>query len=505
MNQQRSSSPPADGPGPAGALSDTTLAAFEADVEAAMQTFQMLGAAVALVQDNRTVYARGFGVRDLQTNAPVSPHTRFRIASNTKSMTSLLAATFVDQGVLDWESPILGVWPEFHAPTPALTQSLRLRDLLGMGSGVAESPTIEFFMSAGTESALDQLRSIAYLPVIAPPDTEYYYNNTLTSAAGYLGPITQGTAPERLEDAYAALVAERIFEPIGMTTAAIADDPRPLGDDYAIGYTRDLFGRLSPVPFVSVAGAAPAGAAIASATDMARYLITQMNGGVAPDGTRVVSSANLAQTHRPGIAVPPDATNALPAVVLPDTIAMHYCLGWFDQTFKDGRHLIWHGGAIDGFGSQMGFFPADRLGYVLLTNLEPTAGALFHIAVQSSLLSRLYGLNQDLPALMADAVPDQAQQIAALAAQTRPVDPAGVRAYLGLYSDGFLVRLDDSGALHLEHDIRSVPVLAMPDGGYVVVDGPGVIAQKTITFTDDAGYPKMAIEGFEPVRWLTAG
>ena len=74
------------------------------------------------------------------------------------------------------------------------------------------------------------------------------------------------------------------------------------------------------------------------------------------------------------------------------------------------------------------------------------------------------------------------------------------RAYLGLYSDGFLVRLDDSGALHLEHDIRSMPVLAMPDGGYIVVDGPGVIAQKTVAFTDDEGSPTMAIEGFEPVR-----
>jgi hypothetical protein len=46
--------------------------------------------------------------------------------------------------------------------------SLRLRDLLGMGSGLAESPTIEFFISAGTESALDQLRSVPYLPVVVP-------------------------------------------------------------------------------------------------------------------------------------------------------------------------------------------------------------------------------------------------------------------------------------------------------------------------------------------------
>src|SRR3712207_6989638 len=51
---------------------------------------------------------------------------------------------------------------------------------------------------------------------------------------------------------------------------------------------------------------------------------------------------------------------------------MHYCLGWFHETFKDGRHLMWHGGAVDGFGSQMGFFPAERFGYVFLTNLEPS-------------------------------------------------------------------------------------------------------------------------------------
>jgi CubicO group peptidase (beta-lactamase class C family) len=122
----------------------TPLAAFEADVEAAMQTFQMPGAAVALVHDSHIVYARGFGVRDVQSNAPVSPHTRVRIASNTKSMTSLFAATFVDQGLLDWDASVLGVWPEFVASTSALTRSLRLRDLLGIGSGVAESPTIEF-------------------------------------------------------------------------------------------------------------------------------------------------------------------------------------------------------------------------------------------------------------------------------------------------------------------------------------------------------------------------
>jgi CubicO group peptidase (beta-lactamase class C family) len=61
---------------PAVALSDATLAAFEADLETAMQTFQMPGAAI--------VYAWGFGLRDPHSKPTVSPHTQFRIASSTE-------------------------------------------------------------------------------------------------------------------------------------------------------------------------------------------------------------------------------------------------------------------------------------------------------------------------------------------------------------------------------------------------------------------------------------
>jgi CubicO group peptidase (beta-lactamase class C family) len=497
---------PAATPIPAAALTDDLLRSFTADVEAALVTFKVPGASVALVQKDQIVFARGFGVRDLASRAPVTEHTRFRIASNTKSMTSLLVAQFVDDGVLGWDDRVVDVWPAFRAPTPELTQGLRVRDLLGNGTGLAESTTVEFFMMAGGDSALDLLRAVADQAVIAPPNTAYAYNNTLFCVAGYLGPLVQRTAPDALVPRYAALVEQQIFAPIGMADAAIADDPRPLGDDYAVGSTRDLFGRPSAAPFVAIDGVAPAGAGLASATDMARYLVTQMNGGVAPDGTRIVSAANLAETHRPGIAVPPDALNALPAVVLPDTTAMHYCLGWFEQVFKDGRRLLWHAGGIDGFASLMGFFPAEQLGFVVLTNLEPGAGgALFNIFVQSSLLGRLFSLNQTLPAFLASVVPVLEQRTADLAVRTRPVDPTALTPYLGLYTQGFRVRLDEAGVLRLEHDIRSLPLLAVPDGTYVVADGPAAVLAKTVTFTTSAsGVRTMTIGGFGPVRWLTA-
>jgi CubicO group peptidase (beta-lactamase class C family) len=387
-------------------LSNATLRAFEADVEAAMETFQVPGAAVALVQGNEIVFNRGFGVRNLSSGEPVTPRTRFRIGSINKSMTSLLLATLVDEGVLGWDDRVVDLWPAFKAPTPELTEALRVRDLLGMGSGIAESDTIslavvEFFMMAGLVSASDVLRSVVDLPVIAPPDTTFSYNNTLYAVAAYVGLLAAGTPPEMLEEAYMVEVRRRVFDPIGMTDAAMIDDPRPLGDDYAVGYTLDLFGNPSPLPFVSLAGLAPAGTALASGTDMARYLITQMQGGIAPGGDRVVSAANLAETHRPGVLLEPGALT--PPELRPDTVSLHYGMGWLIETFRDNHRLVWHSGGIDGFDSLTGFFPEAKLGFVLLTNSD--RGGLFYLSVQASLLSRLIGVNRDLPGFLAGVIP----------------------------------------------------------------------------------------------------
>jgi CubicO group peptidase (beta-lactamase class C family) len=489
-------------------LSAETLRAFAADVETALQTFRVPGAAVALVHDGEIVFNRGFGVRDLQSGAAVTPKTRFRIGSITKSMTALMLATLIDEGVFGWDDRAVDLWTRFRAPTDELTETLRLRDLLGMGSGLAEATDIsvaavEFAMSAGDVSPQAVLRSVADLPDIAPPRTTFSYNNTLVAAAAFLGLLARGADPGTLGEVYAAAVRERVFTPVGMEDAAILDDPRPLGDDYAVGYSRDIFGAATPLPFISIDGVAPAGAGLASATDMARYLMTYVNGGVAPGGQRVVSAANVAEMHRPGIVIEPGAL--VPTEQAPDTVTLHYDLGWLDETFRDSRRLLWHGGGIDGFSAVMGFFPAEKLGFAVLTN-DGEGGSLCHRSVQASLLDRLFGLNHDLPALLADAFAKAEAQRDELAAQTQRVDASVVSRYLGLYQGGFRLRLDDAGALWLEHDIRTMPLLALPDETYVVAAGPDVVLGQRVSFAVDADtIPVMTIAGFRPARWLTGG
>ncbi len=485
-------------------ISDEVLETFRAEVAAAVEDFGVVGASVALVQGGEIVFNEGFGVRGIDDDEAVTVDTQFRIASNTKSMTSMLMARYVDDGRLSWDTPVIELWPEFRAPTPELTDGLKVSDLLGMATGVAEAVTFEFFVSGGGYDARRLLRSIADLTVIGPPGSEYYYNNTLVAAAPFVAMLADGTVPEALEATYAADLRRLVFDPIGMAGASVEADPRPFAADHATGCDEDLFGVQERAPFISIDGLGPAGSAIASSTDMARYVITQMQGGVNPDGTRVVSEENLVRTHQPGITVPAEGLNALPAVLLPDTVELRYCLGWFDQTFDDGRHLLWHGGGIDGFGSLMGFLPVEQVGFVVLTNVEPAISGAFTFSVESFFLRLLFGLNENVPATLAELRTSGISNRADLAARTEPVDPAAVEPYLGLYSDGFQLRVDEPDGLRLVHDIRTMRVLATAGGDYVVASGPGAVSGRTLQLAAlDDGPRTMTIDGFDPVRWLT--
>ena len=96
---------PPPGPQPAG-LSTDTIAAFDAAVDPLRQKFDVPGVAVALVSRGETVFAQGYGLRDLESGESVTPDTVFRIGSITKSFSSALIATLVDDGALTFETRV---------------------------------------------------------------------------------------------------------------------------------------------------------------------------------------------------------------------------------------------------------------------------------------------------------------------------------------------------------------------------------------------------------------
>jgi CubicO group peptidase (beta-lactamase class C family) len=172
---------------------------------------------------------------------------------------------------------------------------------------------------------------------------------------------------------------------------------------------------------------APSGALWSSASEMVRYVQTELGKGVNPNGRRVVSAANLERTWQPSVALqagpgaPPDMA----------AFAGHYALGWVLGTYG-GQRLVWHSGGTLGFTSLVSFLPEADLGVVTLTN---RSGNTFPYAVQFRLLELLFDQPAAFDALLTTSLESGAAGRADLLADLGEIDPAGVTPYLGRYAN----------------------------------------------------------------------
>ena len=477
-------------------LTGERLATFAAYVAATLAERGVPGASVAVVQGGEVVFAQGFGVRELGRPAPVTADTLLRIGSVTKSFSSMLTATLVDAERLTWDTPLVTLLPDFAVADAALTPRLTVRDAFCACSGLPRRD-LEFIFNAQALTPERMIAGMARLPLTAPYGEKYQYSNQLVGAGGFAAAVADGGAPDDLGHAYAIALRERVLNPIGMprTTDVLAEVVA--GNDYAVPHAEDITGALHPLPLLEddtwLISVAPSGALWSSAREMARYVQTELRHGVAPDGVRVVSAANLERTWQPGIALqtgpgtPPDIA----------AFAGHYGLGWVVGAFG-GQRLIWHSGGTLGFTSLVSFLPEADLGVVVLTNGAAGAAGPFTYAATFRLLELLFDQPAAFGAQAAAGLASATAGRAELLAHLGQVDPAEVRPYLGWYANPDLgpvrLALQDGALLVAAGAFRSELRPRLEDdgtvAGYVLVDAPlgGYPPQMTLTFeqsTDD--------------------
>jgi CubicO group peptidase (beta-lactamase class C family) len=466
-------------------------AEFGAAVGYSFRRMRMVGAAVAVVSADEVLYTSTHGVRDRATGQPVTNDTHFLVASTTKSMSSLLVATFVDDGLFGWDQPVVEVWPQFRAPTDELTKTLRVRDLMGMDSGITE-PAALSALHEGDPTAAQLLQSVVNLPVEYPPGSTFFYNNTVYAVGGYLPALAQGIASADLEATYSWQMHERVYGPVGMATATIADDPRGVVDRYARGYGPDLRGRRLLMPYGAVGSYAPVGGTLATLTDMAAYVRMQLRNGTSVDGVEVVSAANLAECWKPHVEMPTSPE------LDPDVVSAGYGMGWIHQTYRDGTSLVWHNGGIDGFTTLIGFLPERDIGLVVLNNMNPASiGFFFYLAVLNHLLSQRFGLNEGVNERIEAAYDEASARLGGTWKRTIPVDHAAVAPYAGYYQGGYRL-LVDGEVPTIRIGSRVMPLRALSDGAYVTTSGlvPGIRIHLT---RGSDRVPRMELEGLETV------
>ena len=302
-----------------------------------------------MIEGDDIVLAQGFGVRDIEGDEPVTVDTLFHIGSTHKSMTAMYIATLVDDGLLDWDTPVIEFVPDFELADSAALDAVTMRHLLSMSSGIADD--LEEELDIEHDEAEDVLEIVAEADLLDEPGGTFSYSNIASSVSGYLGAMAEDHSATALYDRYTAGVQRRILDLIGMDSATMSVEAARAtglmsashefdGDEVVTAESYDFTG--DPL--------APSGSLKANVVDMGRYLSTQLNRGVAPNGTRVVSEANLTETWRP---------------VIDAGAGTFYALGWE----VDGD-VIAHEGSYDGFTSILVMIPERQRALVVLTNLD---------------------------------------------------------------------------------------------------------------------------------------
>jgi CubicO group peptidase (beta-lactamase class C family) len=377
----------------------------------------------------------------------VDAHTLFQIASNTKAFTTAALAMLVDEGKLGWDDPVTKHLPWFQLSDPYVTRELTVRDLLthrsGLGLGAGD---LLWYHSDYPRDSI--LRRIRYAPVASSFRSEYAYDNVLYIAAGEVLPAVTGKS-------YEDFVQERIFTPLGMREARLtARGVRP-EENFAAAHSK-VDGKLTIVARDTLDPTNAAGGIVANVTDLAKWMIVQLDSGRVREGSGPGSrlwSVERTREMWSGVTIMPvpDLPPAL-APYIPNFLL--YGLGWDLRDYR-GRKLVTHTGGLDGMTSRTLLVPEARLGVVVVTNGEsPLSTAVaWHVldrylnAPPTDWLARLSEFVRSREAAGEEA------ELKAEAARRKGTTPSlPLAAYAGRYTDrmyGDLTIADEGGKLVL--------------------------------------------------------
>lgn len=339
--------------------------ALDARLNALMAETDMTGLAIAVVEDGKLAYIRGYGVTSKETGQPVTERTVFRWASLSKGVAGTLAAKLAEEGKLKLDRSIASFGTSLRLPGGA-EQVATVSDILSHQLGIWKNAYDGKLEGGGDPVAIRH--DLSGLTLICPPGTCHSYQNIAYDTVSEVVAKATGRS-------YAHMVRKELFEPLGMTGASIGLDELTCAASWARPYRNGFAVKLTDAYY-----RVPAAAGVNSnIIDMARWMQAQM--GEEPS---VLSSKLLKTIHDPRVAtLRPYGSTAMGR-------ALHdpgYGLGWRSFTYA-GHRLVGHSGAVAGYRSTMMFDPESRTGIAMLWNSESSKP----FRAQLELFDLYYGL-----------------------------------------------------------------------------------------------------------------
>jgi len=320
---------------------------FAKELEEVLPQFNVTGLAIAIIQNDSTIFSRGFGWRDAEKRLPVTSQSLFNIASCSKAFTAAAMAQLESEKKIAWKDKVIEYIPGFRLTDPYITAELNITDILTHRSGLGTfyGDLLWYGTSYTTAEIIHRMR---YLPITQDFRSSYGYQNNMYLLAGEIIKKMSGLSWENY-------IKEKFFIPLEMFNAKTSSQELEPGMDIAYPHLNGKIQKLyidDPHAAYSI---------YANTEDLSHWV-------------RMLLQNGLWRTKK---VLPEEAIEKIfePQMILPLNRNMRenktnfraYGLGWFMYDYA-GRKIIEHDGGMPGYISKITLVPAEKIGFVLLTN-----------------------------------------------------------------------------------------------------------------------------------------
>jgi CubicO group peptidase (beta-lactamase class C family) len=310
------------------------------------------GIAIAVVHQDRVVFAKGYGVREAGKPERIDADTVFQVASVSKPITSSVLAALVGEGRVGWDDRVIDRDPGFGLSDPWVARELRLRDLLCHRSGLPDHCG-DWLEDLGY-SRQEILRRLRFQP-LAGFRAEYAYTNFGYSEAAY-------AAARACGDSWENVATKTLFTPLGMTSTSYRFADYARAPNRALLHVR-VDGKWTAKNTRQPDAQAPAGGASTTLNDLSRWLRLELNEGRV-GGRQLIAKQALTETHTPQMLLSFNPEQGRLG---------SYGLGW-NVSIERGGKVFWKhsGGFALGMRTEVGLLPSERIAIAVLSNAAPT-------------------------------------------------------------------------------------------------------------------------------------
>jgi CubicO group peptidase (beta-lactamase class C family) len=320
-------------------------AKLEPFVQQVVASFGLAGLAIGIVKSGELVYSQGFGVRNLDTQEPVTARSLFHLASVSKPFVATAIVQLVEQWKIALDAPIVSYLPYFKLKDPR-SKDITVLQMLSHTSGMPDEVDYHWYAPEDDEAALERyVRSLADEELIAAPGEKYAYSNV---AFEVLGDVIAKVSGQTFE----AYINAHILDPLEMYDSTFLR--REVSADLA---TTPHFGAPPKV----LAGVypyhrahAPSSTLHSSIQELSHWAIANLHRGRFK-GRQILQPESYSLLWEP-YAQPGEE-------VWEEAIG----LSWFLGTYR-GRRVINHAGSDPGFGSDFVMLPEEDAAVMVLAN-----------------------------------------------------------------------------------------------------------------------------------------